>query len=103
MGVLGKMKALGVAVQAAPREASRQTAPLKGKSLVFAGGLESLSRQEAAQRVEALGGRVTSAVSKHTAYIVVGKDPGLKLDEAKRLGIALLDETGFLDLIQSGD
>ena len=70
---------------------------------MFTGGLESVNRQEAAQRVEALGGRVTSAVSKHTAYIVVGKDPGSKLGEANRLGIPVLDEAGFLDLIRSAD
>ena len=101
VAVLDRMKTLGVAVQAAPHEATGQGAPLKGKSFVFTGGLESLSRQDATQRVEALGGRVTSAVGKHTAYVVVGKDPGSKLDEAKRLGIALLDETGFLELIRS--
>ena len=103
VAVLDRMKVLGVAVQTVSRETSEQTSPLKGKSFVFTGGLESVSRQEAAQRVEALGGRVTSAVSKHTAYIVVGKDPGSKLDEANRLGIPVLDEAGFLDLIRSAD
>ena len=103
VAVLDRMKELGVAVQTVSRETSEQTSPLKGKSFVFTGGLESVKRQEAAQRVEALGGRVTSAVSKHTAYIVVGKDPGSKLDEANRLGIPVLDEAGFLDLIRSGD
>ena len=103
VAVLDRMKVLGVAVQAVFRETSEQTSPLKGKSFVFTGGLESVSRQEAAQRVKALGGRVTSVVSKHTAYIVVGKGPGSKLDEANRLGIPVLDEAGFFDLIRSGD
>lgn len=103
VAVLDRMKVLGVAVQAVSRETSGQTSPFKGKNFVFTGGLESVSRQEAAQRVKALGGRVTSAVSKHTAYIVVGKDPGSKLDEANRLGIPVLDEAGFFDLIRSGD
>ncbi|MXX10495.1 MAG: NAD-dependent DNA ligase LigA [Nitrospira sp. SB0677_bin_15] len=98
--VLDRMKTLGVTVQAVPREATGRAAPLKGKRFVFTGELESVSRQEAAQRVEALGGRVTSAVSKHTAYVVVGKAPGSKLDEAKRLGVAMLDEAGFLDLVR---
>ncbi len=101
--VLNAMKTLGVNVRTVSSEKRGQAGPLEGKSFVFTGGLESVSRQEAAQRVEALGGRVTSAVSKHTAYIIVGKDPGSKLDEAKRLGIASLDETGFLDLIRSGN
>ena len=102
VAVLDRMKTLGVAVQAAPREASGQDAPLKGKSFVFTGGLENLSRQEAAQRLEALGGRVASSVSKHTAYVVMGKAPGSKLDDAKRLGVAVLDEAGFLELIRAG-
>ena len=103
VAVLDRMKELGVAVQTVSRETSEQASPLKGKTFVFTGGLESVNRQEAAQRVEALGGRVTSAVSKHTAYIVVGKDPGSKLGEANRLGIPVLDEAGFLDLIRSAD
>lgn len=101
VAVLNAMKALGVNVGSSEKRG--QAGPLEGKSFVFTGGLEGISRQEAAERVDALGGRVTSAVSKHTAYIIVGKNPGSKLDEAKRLGIALLDETGFLDLLRSGD
>ncbi len=103
VAVLDRMKVLGVAVQTVSHETSGQAGPLEGKSFVFTGGLESVSRQEASQRVEALGGRVTAVVSKHTAYIVVGKDPGSKLDEAKRLGIPVLDEAGFFDLLRSGD
>ena len=101
VAVLENMKALGVDVQAVPRETSRRGAPLKGKSFVFTGGLDSLSRQEATQRLEALGGRVTSSVSKHTAYVVVGKAPGSKLAEAKRLGVVVLDEAGLLELIRA--
>ena len=101
VAVLENMKALGVNVQAVPRETSGRAAPLKGKSFVFTGGLDSLSRQEAAQRLKAFGGRVTSSVSKHTAYVVVGKAPGSKLAEAKRLGVAVLDEAGLLELIRA--
>ena len=102
VAVLNAMKTLGVNVRTVSAEKSGQAGPLQGKSFVFTGGLESVSRQEAAQRVEALGGRVTSAVSKHTAYVVVGKDPGSKLDEANRLGIPVLDEAGFLELCRTG-
>ena len=101
VAVLENMKALGVDVQAVPRETSGRATPLKGKSFVFTGGLDSLSRQEAAQRLKAFGGRVTSSVSKHTAYVVVGKAPGSKLAEAKRLGVAVLDEAGLLELIRA--
>ena len=101
VAALNRMKGWGVNVQAVSRQTSEQTAPLKGKSIVFTGGLESVSRQEAAQRLQALGGRVTSSVSKHTAYVVAGKAPGSKLDEARRLGIPVLDEAGFLELIRT--
>ena len=101
VAVLDNMRALGVDIQSLPRETSGRAAPLQGKSFVFTGALESLSRPEAAGRLEALGGRVTSGVSKHTAYVVVGKAPGSKLDDAKRLGVAVLDEAGFLELLRT--
>ena len=101
VAVLDGMKTLGVDIQSLPREASEKAAPLQGKSFVFTGALESLSRPEAARRLEALGGRVASSVSKHTAYVVVGKAPGSKLDDARRLGVAVLDEAGFLELIRT--
>lgn len=100
VAVLKRMKESGVDVQTVLRETSDQASPLKGKSFVFTGGLESVSRQEAAQLLQAHGGRVTSSVSKYTAYVVAGKDPGSKLDEAKRLGIPLLDEAEFLELLR---
>ena len=81
------MKALGV--NCAIRylgETSEQAAPLKGKSFVFTGGLESISRQEAAQRLQELGGRVTSSVSKRTAYVVVGKDSGVEIGRGQTFG-----------------
>ena len=102
VAVLNAMKTLGVNVQAVPSEKSGQSGPLKGKSFVFTGGLEKVSRPEATQRLQALGGRVTSSVSKHTTYVVVGQDPGSKLDEARRLGITVLDEAGFLELLRAG-
>ena len=102
VAVLKDMKSLGVAVQAVLRSTSEHAVPLKGKNFVFTGGLENVSRQEATQRLQALGGRVTASVSKHTAYVVVGQDPGSKLDEAKRLGIPVLDEAGFLELLRAG-
>ena len=101
VAVLDGMKTSGVNVQAVPRETGGRAVPLKGKSFVFTGGLESLSRQDAAQRLTALGGRVTSSVGKHTTYVVVGRAPGSKLAEAKRLGTAVLDEAEFLELLRA--
>jgi DNA ligase (NAD+) len=79
-------------------DASRSPS-LEGKVFVFTGGLGLLSRDEAKRRVEDRGARVTSSVSKHTDYVVVGVEPGTKLDEAKRLGITTLTESDFLALL----
>ncbi|MFW6084061.1 MAG: NAD-dependent DNA ligase LigA [Gemmatimonadota bacterium] len=73
--------------------------PLDARTFVFTGGLDSLTRSEAKERVEALGARVTGSVSKKTDYVIAGEDPGSKLDKAEKLGIAILDEDEFLALL----
>jgi len=72
--------------------------PLAGKTLVITGTLASLSREGARELVESLGGRVTSSVTRKTDYVVVGEAPGGKADDARRLGVTILDEAAFLDL-----
>jgi len=73
--------------------------PLSGKTFVLTGTLASLTRGEAEERIKALGGAVGSSVSKKTDYLVVGADPGSKLEKAQRLKVAVLDEAAFLELI----
>ena len=72
--------------------------PLAGKTFVLTGTLASLTREAARERIEALGGRVTSSVTRKTSYVVVGEAPGGKADDARRLGVAILDEAAFLTL-----
>ena len=70
--------------------------PLTGKTLVLTGGLRGLTRDEAKDAVLRLGGRVAGTVSRKTDYVVVGEDAGSKAEDAKRLGVTMLDEARFL-------
>jgi DNA ligase (NAD+) len=75
--------------------------PLAGKTVVLTGTLPTLSREQATERIQAAGGRVTSAVSKKTHYLVAGEAPGSKLEKAERLHVRVLDERGLLDLLEA--
>ncbi|OLE45186.1 MAG: DNA ligase (NAD(+)) LigA [Candidatus Rokubacteria bacterium 13_1_20CM_2_68_19] len=74
--------------------------PLAGQTFVLTGTLQSLTRDAARERIERLGGRVTSSVSKKTSYVVVGEAAGSKADDARRLGVTILDEATLLELLQ---
>ena len=73
--------------------------PLAGQTFVITGTLDQMSREEAAERIKALGGKVAGSVSRKTHWVVVGRDPGSKADKASELGVPTLDEAGFLTLI----
>lgn len=74
--------------------------PLSGTSWVFTGTLSGLSREEAKDAVRKLGADVSESVSKKTTYVVVGEGPGSKADKAKKLGVTILDEKGFLGKVK---
>jgi DNA ligase (NAD+) len=93
-----RFRAAGVRWPAA-RPAVPEPGPLSGRSFVLSGGLAGMTRPQAKRRIEALGGRVTASVSKKTDYLVVGQDPGSKLEKARELGIEVLDEDAFLNLL----
>lgn len=94
--VIGKLKAAGVNMT----EMALETGALSGKKFVLTGKLSSMTRSEAQERIESLGGEVSGSVSKNTDYVVAGEDPGSKYDKAVSLGIPILSESEFIDLLE---
>ena len=96
--VVAQLRACGVHwEEGAPAERAAQ--PLAGMTLVLTGTLPTLSRDQAKDLIEAAGGKVAGSVSKKTAYVVAGAEAGTKLDKARELGVAILDEAGLKDLL----
>ena len=84
-----------------PRAASEGVAPFAGKTFVLTGTLESMTREQAKERLLALGAKVADSVSKKTSYVVVGADAGSKAEKARALGVAVLTDAEFVKLIDS--
>jgi len=80
------------------KEPERHEGPLTGKTFVLTGALSSLTRGQAEERIKSLGGTISSGVTKKTDYLVVGADPGSKLEKAQRLKVPVVDEAAFLEL-----
>lgn len=98
--LLRRLREAGVRTEG-PRAAAPAAGggPLAGKTFVLTGTLSSMSREEAAAAIEALGGKVSGSISRKTSWLVVGADAGSKLDKARALGVATLDEAAFLALV----
>jgi DNA ligase (NAD+) len=101
--VIAQLQQSGVQVAPGMATGDRRKSPLAGKTFVFTGGLDHFTRDGAQQAVETAGARVSSSVSKNTSYLVVGQDPGSKLDQARTLGVTILTEQEFAALIEEGE
>ena len=83
------------------QEVERISDVLKGKTLVLTGTLKNMTRDEAQEIIKSMGGKPTSSVSKNTSYVIVGENPGSKLDKAQNLGVIILTEDEFLEMIKA--
>jgi DNA ligase (NAD+) len=108
--VIGQLRACGVhwqeSEESGPAEAALRSSRdlnadnIAGKTFVLTGTLPNLAREDARERIESAGGKVTGSVSKKTDYVIAGADPGSKYEKALELGVAILDEAGLLRLLQ---
>ncbi len=98
--LIGRFREGGV--QLADEQAGGGSAALEGLAVVITGTLSSLGRDEAKAAVEVRGGRVTSSVSRKTTVVVAGESPGSKLTKAEEMGVPVIDETKFIQLLEEG-
>jgi DNA ligase (NAD+) len=96
--VIEQMRRHGVTFPKVRQE--KEARPLQGRTFVLTGSLDRCSRQEARQRIEALGGRVTGSVSSKTDFVVAGKEPGSKLERARALNVKVLTESQWEELLR---
>ena len=96
--IVEKLRQAGLNPEEKPAESAGSD--LQGQQVVLTGRLSKLTREEAGRMIAQRGGRVTSAVSRKTAFVVAGEDAGGKLAKARQLGIPVMDETEFLSLLQ---
>jgi DNA ligase (NAD+) len=100
--VIGELRAAGVRWTEGEPARAANAGPFAGKIVVLTGTLSSMSRDEAKDRVEAAGGKVTGSVSKKTDFVVAGAEAGSKLDRARELGVEVLDEERFRAMLDEG-
>jgi len=96
------LRAAGLNMEVPPEERAAVAAPgpLTGKTYVLTGTLTSMTREEATAALERLGAKVAGSVSKKTSGVVVGADAGSKAEKARTLGIPMIDEPAFVELLK---
>ena len=101
--VIYKLRKAGVDPYHEIPDVDPDSLPLAGQSFVVTGTLSAFPRREAESRIKALGGSAGSSVTRKTSYLVAGESPGSKLATAERLGTVVLDETGFLEMLEKAE
>lgn len=96
--IIAELKELGLNMEYLGTESDEET-PFTGKTFVLTGGLDFISRDEAKERIESLGGNCSGSVSKKTNVVICGKDPGSKYTKAVELGIEIWDEEKFMEML----
>jgi len=96
--LIERLREAGVNFKSSLYSAATAAGPFSGKTFVLTGTLPTLTREEATAKIEALGGKVSSSVSKKTDYVVAGDEAGSKLEKAQKLGVQIIDEKEFLKL-----
>jgi DNA ligase (NAD+) len=99
--IIAQLRQAGVQWSDTANVAAAATRHLEGITFVLTGTLESMSRDEAKNRLQALGAKVSGSVSKKTGYVIAGANPGSKLTNAQELGVKILDESGLLAMLQN--
>ncbi len=96
--LVDRLRAAGVNFQSSLYNAAAAIGPFSGRTFVLTGTLPTLTREAAAAKIEALGGRVSGSVSKKTDFVLAGEEAGSKLEKAQKLGVKIIDETEFTRL-----
>jgi DNA ligase (NAD+) len=99
MEIISRLRSAGVVLEMDAASTAALDDRFVGKTFVLTGKLEKYTRDEAAKLIEDRGGRVSSSVSKKTDYVVAGEDAGSKLTKAESLGVTVLDEVSFADMV----
>lgn len=98
--LLEKMHILGIQLVSTESDLQTTNYKLQAKIFVLTGEMEGMTRDEAKEKIRELGGKVSSSVSKKTDYVVAGKNPGSKYEKAQSLGVRIIDEAGFLKMVE---
>ncbi len=99
ISMINELKELGVEPLPPVQNVSDE---FKGKTFVLTGTLQNMTRDEASEKIKQMGGKTSSSVSRNTSYVVVGENAGSKLDKAQKLGVIILTENDFLNMIGYG-